>query len=118
MAFTKKVQVQIQMAIPPWNVLQPRPVFLRDIRQPRGPGDTRDEGINGRLPIHLQARVLEEKLCTKRKLGRVIIVVMIVAFHQALMCQTRKEGLQVPQSQELLRLLRFSLWQSCISNFN
>lgn len=37
MAFTKKVQVQIQMAIPPWNVLQPRPVFLRDIRQPKGP---------------------------------------------------------------------------------
>lgn len=99
--------------IPPWNFLQPRPVLLRDIRQPRGPGDTRDEGISCCLPIHLQAGMLEEKLCTERKPGRVMIIIMIVTFHEFLVSNMEKMVCRSHSPMSWLDYhLSFSLWQN------
>lgn len=65
-------------------------MLLRDIRQPRGPSDTGDEGISCRLPIYLQAGMLEEKLCTERKPGKMMIIIMIVTFHEVLVSNMEK----------------------------
>lgn len=107
----RRCRFKSKWLIPPWNL--PRPVFLRDIRQPTGSGDNRDEGINGRLPIHLQAGVPEEKLCTERKPGRVMIIVMTVTFHEVPMCQTQKMVCRGHSPRSWLDdYLGFSLWQN------
>lgn len=88
-------------------------MLLRDIRHPRGPSDTRDEGISCRLPIHLQAEMLKEKLCTEQKPGRVMIIIMIVTFHEVLVSNMEKMVCRSHSPMSWLDdHLSFSLWQN------